>query len=887
MKKLLTASVLATSVLLPINVFADEIPASAVTLKQSEVRKGASEGYEVVASIPKNHSTKILGEYTNSLGETWYRVDLNSTKGWVPAESFYKEYDLKKLVGNQAIITTNNVNLRIGAGSEFKSIIQLPSSEKFSVIDIEKNSKNEVWYKVTSSKYTGWVIQDFLKLVTPSVQGITSTKGSSFIGSTLKLSSSAANMRSGATTSYPITVTVPAATSMKILGSFSNSSKEVWFNVEYKGKKGWILSDLFVLNAIGGETSTTKKALTNGNVHSGATSAYKVVGTVKTGSSYLTHQTFTNNVGEKWVQVTFATGKKGWVLSKVFENSDINTKVVVKNSSVHSGATTNYQIVASIKAGTKLPYHQVFTNSSKQKWYQVSYSAGKKGWIQATAFGEVSTAPSLPETPIAEENKLRISVPVANLRTGPSISYPVASQAKQEDVFVSNEYALDSLGEKWYKVPVISGGSAWLHASVVSTNAEEQVTTRSIQTYNTSVYTSQSFGSNVVTNLKRLDSVQVFEKVSSSDSLTWLRIKTSTGLTGWIPEFETLTTLPIKYGSQQTSIFSGASTTYKAIDTLYAGAPIMVLRSLNGWLNVETQNNKRGWVQSSLVSNEATYSLSNGRVETINGAKYLVWTKPKNINISYSMPSSNVLRVSGDITGISQLQGTLPGVQSTKVEKVAGGKAVLLITFNSNYTYTIRDYDNRLTIKVVQKGLQGKKIIIDAGHGAHDPGARGPNGTLEKTVTLGTAILLKKELEAAGATVLLTRSKDVFLELSQRTSVANNSDYDAFISVHADSYASTSRGTTTFYNASVNFNGPKSYSLAQSVQTQLVKQTGTYNRGVQSQLFYVNRMNELPSILVELAFLSNPKEEALLASEAFRKKAAVGIKNGLNDFFSK
>ena len=77
----------------------------------------------------------------------------------------------------------------------------------------------------------------------------------------------------------------------------------------------------------------------------------------------------------------------------------------------------------------------------------------------------------------------------------------------------------------------------------------------------------------------------------------------------------------------------------------------------------------------------------------------------------------------------------------------------------------------------------------------------------------------------------------------------------------------------------------RSLTLAKSIQSDLVKAIGTYNRGVKEQVFYVNRMNELPSVLVELAFISNPTEEAQLASAAFQKKAAAGIRKGLENYF--
>ncbi|WML46872.1 N-acetylmuramoyl-L-alanine amidase [Neobacillus sp. PS3-34] len=80
-------------------------------------------------------------------------------------------------------------------------------------------------------------------------------------------------------------------------------------------------------------------------------------------------------------------------------------------------------------------------------------------------------------------------------------------------------------------------------------------------------------------------------------------------------------------------------------------------------------------------------------------------------------------------------------------------------------------------------------------------------GLREKDANLGTALLLKAELEKYGAIVKMTRSTDIFLELSERTFIANSSDFDAFISVHSDSLNTTATGSTSYYNTSVNFNG--------------------------------------------------------------------------------
>ena len=840
MKKVIASSVLATSVLLPTNVL----------------------GYTPMSTFAASNQTVAIDQ----------------------------------LIGKKALLTAANVNVRNGAGTEFNSISKVHTGQIVSVLASKKNSKGEVWYKVSYNSTEGWIIGDFLKAVTSSVKDSATTSGTSYVGTTQKIGKNAVNMRSGATTAYKVVATLPAGTSLKVLNAFTNAQKEVWFNVEFNGKKGWVISDLFVLNATAGETATSMKVVNQTTIHKGATKSYDVVSTAKPGTTLLVHQEFMNASKEKWVQVTYATGKKGWMLASAFEEASIASKVVIKQSSVYSGATKSYKTVATIAVGTKLLIHQEFTNTTKEKWYQVTYSVGKKGWIPADAFESVSSTPETPETPPVDDNahvvadtNIKVSVPVANMRSGPGIDFNVVTQSKQNDEFLSSEYATDTNQEKWFKVSTNSG-EAWIHQSVI-TIVENNVDTPDyeetgvIKRFNALMYTDSSFNSKVILGLPKNTSFTILNQIIT-EGTAWKNIRTSEGVEGWIPDFEINDDIPTKFGTKTSTVYSAASETSKKVDTINLNTPVRVLRTLNSWVNIETQNEKRGWIQASELSNGSLIQLINGRTEVRNGQNYLVWSKPSKFKLTYTMPSSNVLRIYGNLSQINEIKSKITGVDSMKVEQVSGGTSVLLITFNAKYTYTIRDSDKELTVKIVPKGLVGKKIIVDAGHGAKDPGAVGPKKTKEKDVTLATAKALKAELEAAGATVVLTRSTDVFLELKERTDIANKSDYDAFISIHADSFNATSKGTTTYYNATVNFNGPKSLTLAKSIQSDLVKTIGTYNKGVKEQLFYVNRMNELPSVLVELAYISNPTEEAQLASVAFQKNAAAGIRKGLENYFN-
>lgn len=192
-------------------------------------------------------------------------------------------------------------------------------------------------------------------------------------------------------------------------------------------------------------------------------------------------------------------------------------------------------------------------------------------------------------------------------------------------------------------------------------------------------------------------------------------------------------------------------------------------------------------------------------------------------------------------------------------------------------------------------GLKGKIIALDAGHGGSDTGAIGPTGVTEKGVTLRVAKALQKLLQAEGATVLMTRTTDTEVspkkanasdveELQARCDVGNDGNADIFISMHMDSFTnSTPSGTTGYYYTK----GSKaSQRLAQYVSEGVVTALGTGNRGTKSCNFYVVKHTDMPATLVEMAFISNDKEEKLMNSETGINRAAEGILNGLRRFFS-
>ena len=178
--------------------------------------------------------------------------------------------------------------------------------------------------------------------------------------------------------------------------------------------------------------------------------------------------------------------------------------------------------------------------------------------------------------------------------------------------------------------------------------------------------------------------------------------------------------------------------------------------------------------------------------------------------------------------------------------------------------------------------LKNKTIVIDAGHGGRDVGAIGATGVYEKDIVYLTAHHLEQELTMLGANVLLTRPDDEFISLGSRIAFSNIMNTDAFISIHYNSVPELPNVTgieTYYYHA-------QNKVLAKFIQQEIIKETDANNRGTTHGNFAVLRQNFKPAVLVELGFISNSENEALLGTTAYQQKIVTGIANGLRKYFA-
>jgi len=288
---------------------------------------------------------------------------------------------------------------------------------------------------------------------------------------------------------------------------------------------------------------------------------------------------------------------------------------------------------------------------------------------------------------------------------------------------------------------------------------------------------------------------------------------------------------------------------------------------------------------------------------------------------------------------LTELQKTI-SVGNGMLKTVRAGQ------FNDNTVRVVLDLDKMTNYKVLtmedpirliidiygekQAASVKKRIVLDPGHGGHDPGAVGPKNLCEKDVVLDIALKLRKILaNDPNLEVFLTRETDVFIPLEQRTAIANSKNADLFVSVHANaSPRREAKGIETYLlnwtndeealkvaareNAISLKNMKKmkegrdvldlmlsdlrrdskrdqSLKLANLVQQNMVNSLNKsyshiVDHGVKQALFYVLFGAQMPSVLVEVSFISNPLEEKLLSKDSYRSELAKSIASGINKY---
>ncbi|MEE9394968.1 MAG: N-acetylmuramoyl-L-alanine amidase [Planctomycetota bacterium] len=183
--------------------------------------------------------------------------------------------------------------------------------------------------------------------------------------------------------------------------------------------------------------------------------------------------------------------------------------------------------------------------------------------------------------------------------------------------------------------------------------------------------------------------------------------------------------------------------------------------------------------------------------------------------------------------------------------------------------------------------LRGMTFVIDPGHGGRDPGAIAPNGLREKEVALDVSLQVDRFLQASGARVIMTRDSDHFVELRERAAISNRNQPIAFVSIHANSHTRSGALGIEVFKAmrQESYTKRESSALARALYRRLETVSPHGDRGVKpSPGYQVLRYNKHPAALVELGFLSNWRESAMLDDADYRRRLARAIADGIADY---
>lgn len=296
------------------------------------------------------------------------------------------------------------------------------------------------------------------------------------------------------------------------------------------------------------------------------------------------------------------------------------------------------------------------------------------------------------------------------------------------------------------------------------------------------------------------------------------------------------------------------------------------------------------------------------------------WARPIGFDVRFSMRQA-VIEVDGVYRGKAELKA-----------KGAVSRARVI----PHNTYTALELDMEGVNSVIERedevvfyskqSDRVQTIVIDAGHGGIDPGAVGKKGLYEKDVNLAISRVLKDLIEdSLKIKVLLTRDRDVYVSLKERTNIANRNAADLFVSIHCNAHlkgpprsgfetyflseakTSDERAVAALENASLKFDNltlPSDdisfilYDLAQSafleesnrfaenIQGSAEKHLGIPSRGVKQAGFYVLHGAFMPAVLVECAFINNPAEEKMLRRKDFQRQLAAAIYRGIRQYIA-
>lgn len=348
--------------------------------------------------------------------------------------------------------------------------------------------------------------------------------------------------------------------------------------------------------------------------------------------------------------------------------------------------------------------------------------------------------------------------------------------------------------------------------------------------------------------------------------------------------------------------------------SLYKGVQLTIVGEVDGLYNVQLSPSLHAWIPTRFVDLEEEYyepeSILTGNIRisgpgeggntTSNHDMVMVSLAKRLPYIVHTEVDPNLIIV--DVFGATSNTNWkihydhAQGINEVRWQQVEDDRFRLIIELSHkrHWGYDVQyGWGGQMQILIkhppviedANQPLKNRIIAVDAGHGGRNNGSLGATGTMEKEVTLAISKKLQELLEEAGAKVVMTRTDDSYLYMSERAEIIRSAKSELLVSIHANSigYATDPvemKGTGAFYKH-------MAYKPLAEVMYKKMRELGFADYGLTGSFnFSLNAPTDFPNVLVETAFMSNPEEEIILLDPYYQRRMAAQIVEGLIEYYN-
>lgn len=743
------------------------------------------------------------------------------------------------------------------------------------------------------------------------------------------ITGSVVNIRSGPATSYTISGNLLQGTQVAVLESQSG-----WYRISYNDRTGWISGQYIEVK----KDPTVKVSGQVVNLRSGPGIDHKVVGQARQGDELTLL-----NQGSEWSQVQTGSGLKCYVATNLIQvetgsapapaPSDPPAPPVENEIKVLlDGFLLQFDVPPQIHNNrTLVPLRQIFESmGATVEWNQSTQTVtatrdgvviilpigstnptvngtpwpldvparivegrtlaplrfvgeaygGQVSWDQTTLTVQMFS-PEPPAVPAVTEpagKQIMVRDPLVNLRNGPGTGFAKISAASAGEM-------LPVVGEKdgWFQVS--RGGSlAWIAGWLVEMpgqpdDAEDvplspavgddklvwYYTSKDKDGLRINIESGARLGSHLDENNNNLVYTVMGRSLKGNSPLTVSLGGQNVVVSGENRDGNAIITVTLPPDVKYRKVLSSDG---KCESVLIENRIVEVSRKVFG-------NIGDNIIIYTLTPCEYTYSLKNDILEITLPATYQGVERS-----SYDYQVSPLL----ERMTIKETSGSPPDT-ILRIETKNLGDYRIFQTSDDNALNIV------LTTTKRSEDKNNKLVILDPGHGGRDPGASGAV-LQERTVNLDIALRVGDILAARKFDVAYTRDNDRYLTQTERAEIANQLNAAVFVSIHNNANESPEKeGTETHYYASLDdpalfMQKDQRSKLATFLQQRMMQNLRRVDRGVKQSNFTVLTKTTMPSALVEIVFISNPAEEALLMNDEFKSRAAAAIADGITDYLN-